>query len=166
MRGTDIEPLLDQMCSEIQARAKLLEIRHFHLIGIHTGGWWLVQALHHRLQYKRPPGMLDISFYRDDFSRIGINPSVRQSDIPWNLDDQHVLLVDDILHTGRTIRAAMNEIFDFGRPASISLAVLVEREGRELPIEAHIVAKHLALKPDQHLKLRGPEPLRLDVTSA
>ena len=83
-----------------------------------------------------PCGSLDISFYRDDFSRIGLNPKVKASQLPEDISDRHILLIDDVLQTGRTIRAAMNEIFDYGRPASIKLCVLLERNGRELPIQA------------------------------
>lgn len=134
------------------------------MIGIHTGGTWLAQQLHPQLEIKTPLGMLDISFYRDDFTRIGINPEVKPSQLPGNIDGRHILLIDDVLHTGRTIRAAMNELFDFGRPASIHLAVLVDRSGRELPIEANVSAIRLDLLPAQHIKLLGPDPLQLKLS--
>lgn len=133
------------------------------MIGIHTGGVWVAQQLHRRLGLDEPLGSLDISFYRDDFTRVGVNPEVKASDLPVNVDNRHVILVDDVLHTGRTIRAALNEIFDYGRPASVLLAVLIERDGRELPIEAQVVGTHLKLSKHQHVKLLGPEPLTLDV---
>ena len=88
-----------------------------------------------------------------------VNPSV----LPFDVDGRHILLVDDVLQTGRTIRAAMNELFDYGRPASISLIVLAERNGRELPIEPTLCAQHFQLEPHQHIKLQGPEPLQLEV---
>ena len=91
-----------------------------------------------------------------------MNPEVKPSELPFSLDDRHIILVDDVLHTGRTIRAAMNELFDYGRPASITLAVLVERSGRELPIEAKVVGLHLELEKNEHVKLDGPDPLRLE----
>ncbi len=91
-------------------------------------------------------GSLDISFYRDDFTRIGMNPQVKPSDLPFSVDARHIILVDDVLYTGRTVRAAMNEIFDYGRPASIMLATLVDRGGRELPIQANVVGQHLELQ--------------------
>jgi pyrimidine operon attenuation protein/uracil phosphoribosyltransferase len=92
-----------------------------------------------------------------------MNPVVKPSELPFSIDDRHLILVDDVLHTGRTIRAAMNELFDYGRPASIALAVLVERDGRELPIQANVVGRHVQLEPQQHIKLAGPEPLKLEI---
>jgi pyrimidine operon attenuation protein/uracil phosphoribosyltransferase len=133
------------------------------MIGIHTGGLWIAQRLHALLQLKQPLGALDISFYRDDFTRIGLHPQVKPSYLPFNVYDRHILLVDDVLHTGRTVRAALNEIFDYGRPASVILAVLVERSGRELPIEAAITGQHMDLATGEHIKLGGPHPLRLSI---
>jgi pyrimidine operon attenuation protein/uracil phosphoribosyltransferase len=133
------------------------------MVGIHTGGVWIARALHSKLGIKEPLGELDISFYRDDFTRIGMNPQVKPSALPFSLDDRNIILVDDVLHTGRTIRAAMNELFDYGRPASIALAALVERSGRELPIEANVVGLQMSLGPNEHVKLCGPEPLALEV---
>jgi len=134
------------------------------MIGIHTGGVWVAQALHQQLGLSEPLGTLDISFYRDDFTRVGINPQVKPSALPLSVDDRHIILVDDVLYTGRTIRAAMNELFDYGRPASIILAVLVERDDRELPIQADAVGQHIALKEGEQIKLQGPEPLTLSIT--
>jgi pyrimidine operon attenuation protein/uracil phosphoribosyltransferase len=131
------------------------------MIGIHTGGVWIAQRLHELLSLKEPLGALDISFYRDDFTRVGVNPQVKPSRLPLNLDDRYIILVDDVLYTGRTIRAALNEIFDYGRPAAILLVVLVERGGRELPIQADVVGVHVELNDRQHIKLQGPEPLSL-----
>jgi pyrimidine operon attenuation protein/uracil phosphoribosyltransferase len=88
---------------------------------------------------------------------------VQPSQLPFSIDGRHIILVDDVLHTGRTIRAAMNELFDYGRPASIRLAVLVERDGRELPIVADVTGVHVKLKPDEHIKLTGPDPLALEI---
>jgi pyrimidine operon attenuation protein/uracil phosphoribosyltransferase len=133
------------------------------MIGIHTGGAWIAQRLHDILGMSEDIGTLDISFYRDDFTRIGLNPQVKASDLPFDVDDRHVILVDDVLHTGRTIRAAMNEIFDYGRPASILLVVLICRDGRELPIQADIIGETVALKPNQEIKLTGPDNLALEI---
>jgi pyrimidine operon attenuation protein/uracil phosphoribosyltransferase len=133
------------------------------MVGIHTGGVWVANALHEKLGVKTPLGVLDISFYRDDFTRIGMNPQVKPSELPFTLDGRDIILVDDVLHTGRTVRAAMNELFDYGRPASIVLATLVERSGRELPIEANVVGLHMELAPNEHVKLSGPEPLSLEL---
>ena len=101
------------------------------------------------------------AFNRDDFSRIGVHPTVTPSQLPFEVEDRHLLLVDDILFSGRTIRAALNEIFDYGRPASVTLAVLVDRSGRELPIEAAVTGTRMTLAGDEHVKLTGPEPLEL-----
>src|SRR3990172_9185369 len=132
------------------------------MIGIHTGGAWVAARLHKKLGLGDALGTLDISFYRDDFTRIGLNPQVKASELPVDVEGRHIILVDDVLHTGRTIRAAMNEIFDYGRPASVTLAVLIAREGRELPIEAQVTGAQMHLKKRQHVKLIG-EPDRLAI---
>lgn len=131
------------------------------MIGIHTGGAWIARRLHAALALTDPLGLLDISFYRDDFSRLGLNPRVRPSQLPLSVDGRHIVLVDDVLYTGRTIRAALNEIFDYGRPASVTLATLIDREGRELPIEPAVAGLRLHLGRHQQVKLSGPEPLAL-----
>jgi pyrimidine operon attenuation protein/uracil phosphoribosyltransferase len=92
-----------------------------------------------------------------------MNPKVKPSNLPPDVEDRHILLIDDVLHTGRTIRAAMNELFDYGRPASITLLCLIERSGRELPLQADIVGQHIELNDDEHIKLSGPEPLTFEV---
>ncbi len=157
----DIAGLVEQMADELQQQLDIDE--RTAMVGIHTGGVWIAEALHRKLGIGAPLGVLDISFYRDDFTRIGMNPQVKPSQLPFTLDDRNIILVDDVLHTGRTIRAAMNELFDYGRPASIVLATLVERSGRELPIEANVVGLHMELGPAEHVKLIGPDPLGLEV---
>ena len=159
----DIPALIDNMAAQL--REQLAIDAETLMVGIHTGGVWIARALHEKLGIQEPLGVLDISFYRDDFTRIGMNPQVKPSQLPFSLEDRHIILVDDVLHTGRTIRAAMNELFDYGRPASITLAVLVERSGRELPIEANVVGLHMSLGPGEHVKLSGPQPLALEVKS-
>lgn len=161
--NTDIDALLDRMTEGLREHLRARRIDDPVMIGIHTGGTWVAQALHARLGLAQPLGELDITFYRDDFSRVGLHPQVKPSSLPVNLDNRHVVLVDDVLYTGRTVRAAMNELFDFGRPASITLAVLVDRSGRELPIEAQVVGAHLQVPPGSQVKLSGPEPLELKV---
>lgn len=133
------------------------------LIGIRTGGVWLARRAAELLNANLSVGELNIAFYRDDFSRIGMHPTVEPSVLNFDVTDKHLLLIDDILFTGRTIRAAMNEIFDYGRPASIGLAVLVDRGGRELPIQADVVGTSLSLGPNEHVKLSGPNPLKLEL---
>jgi len=159
----DIKTIISQMAKELRSTFNEIPIEDTVMIGIHTGGVWIAQHLHSQLDISQPLGQLDISFYRDDFSRIGMNPQVKPSKLTTPIDDAHIILVDDILHTGRTIRAAMNEIFDYGRPASITLAVLGERSGRELPIQADVVGKHMSLASHEHVKLTGPEPLEMEV---
>ncbi len=159
----EIEPILDRMARELQQFLSERGITDPLLVGIHTGGVWVADRLHARLGLQQPLGVLDISFYRDDFTRAGINPQVKPSRLPHSIDDKHIVLVDDVLHTGRTIRAALNELFDYGRPASVTLVVLVERSGRELPIEAAVVGVHMKLSDHEHVKLGGPDPLQLSV---
>ena len=156
----DIGQALTRMAAELRERC--LDRKPL-LIGIHTGGVWVAQRLHQALALDEPLGTLDISFYRDDFTRLGMHPQVKTSDLPVNIEDRHIILVDDVLHTGRTIRAALNEIFDYGRPASVTLAVLIARDGRELPIQADIVGQTLALHKDEHVKLTGPDHLELKI---
>jgi len=160
----EIETLVDEMAESLAALARKAGRNELFVIGIHTGGVWVAERLRQHLRVGAPLGELNIAFYRDDFSRIGIHPEVKPSKLPFTVDDRHLVLVDDVLHTGRTIRAAMNEIFDWGRPASISLAVLVDRGGRELPVQPDVVGKSLSLKDNQHVKLSGPEPLALEIT--
>ncbi|MCG5500124.1 bifunctional pyr operon transcriptional regulator/uracil phosphoribosyltransferase PyrR [Ectothiorhodospira lacustris] len=158
-----VSTLLDRMAEALRRHLSEQHIKDPALVGIHTGGVWVAEQLHRRLGLNEPLGKLDISFYRDDFSRMGMHPQVRPSSLPFAVDERHILLVDDVLFTGRTIRAAMNELFDYGRPASVMLAVLVERDGRELPVQAQVVGRHLKLRADEQVKLRGPDPLRLDI---
>jgi len=156
----------DLLHNMVSALRELLNARHISdpcMIGIHTGGVWIAEALHQALGLSTPLGKLNITFYRDDFTRIGMHPQVTPSSLPFEIDDQHVVLVDDVLHTGRTIRAALNEIFDYGRPASVILATLVDRGGRELPIAADIVGASMELQTGQQIKLTGPDPLQLDL---
>jgi len=160
---TDIAALIDSMAGALRERLRIDE--QTAMVGIHTGGVWIARQLHSLLRIQPPLGALDISFYRDDFTRIGMNPQVKPSDLPFTLDDRNIILVDDVLHSGRTIRAAMNELFDYGRPASIVLVTLVDRSGRELPIEANIAGLHIKLGPGEHVKLSGPDPLTLETKS-
>jgi pyrimidine operon attenuation protein/uracil phosphoribosyltransferase len=133
------------------------------IIGIHTGGAWVADLLNGQLGLSEPSGLLDISFYRDDFTQIGVNPQVRPSKIDFDVDGRNIVLVDDVLETGRTIRAAMNEIFDYGRPASITLVTLIERSGRELPIQPDVIGLSPPLGDGDHIKLEGPDPMSLEI---
>jgi len=123
------------------------------LVGIHTGGVWLAERLHHALGLKLPLGTLDVSFYRDDFNKKGLRRNVKSSDIPFDIDGCDVIIVDDVLFTGRTIRAALNELFDYGRPARIRLAALVDRGGRELPISADFIGTDVTVAAGESIEL-------------
>jgi pyrimidine operon attenuation protein/uracil phosphoribosyltransferase len=136
------------------------------MVGIYTGGVWLAQRLHTDLGLELPLGEIDISYYRDDFHQSGLRADVKPSQIPFDVPDRHILLVDDVLYTGRTVRGAMNEIFDYGRPASISLVVMADRGERELPIAAQYVAANIKVPAGSMLVLErnaaGELSLRLD----
>ena len=127
------------------------------IVGIVTGGAWLAERLHGALRVKTPLGMLDPSFYRDDFGKAGLHHQVPPSQSPFEVEGRQVLLVDDVLFTGRTVRGAMNELFDYGRPARIELAVLVDRGGRELPVAAQFMGASLEVPAGKVLVLdRSP----------
>lgn len=131
------------------------------MLGIKTGGVLVAQRLHNALTLSEDAGELNISFYRDDFSRIGLHPQVGASQIPFSIEGEIIILVDDVLYSGRTIRAAMNEIFDYGRPEKIILATLVERSGRELPISANVIGRSMDLPDNQQVKLRSDMSLEI-----
>ena len=133
------------------------------IIGIETGGYWIAKAIHQSIAPGTKLGHLNITFYRDDFTKIGLHPTVKPSSLPTDIDGKTIILVDDVLHSGRTIRAAMNEIFDYGRPQRIILAILIDRGEREIPIQADIIAETIQLDPGNHIKLDGPEPLQLNI---
>lgn len=145
----DVDPLIAQMAAAIAPTLTPDTV----IVGIHTGGVWVAERLHALLGSALPLGTLDISFYRDDFSRIGLHPQVKPSNLPFDLEGRDILLVDDVLHSGRTVRAAMNELFDYGRPASIRLAVLVDRGGRELPIRPDFAGLTLTVPDHQNINL-------------
>jgi len=134
------------------------------LVGVHTGGVWLAERLKRDLGIADPVGILDVSFYRDDFDQAGLKPAVRPSQIAFDVAGSHILLVDDVLNSGRTVRAAMNEIFDYGRPAKVDLAVLIDRGGRELPVAASIVGATIELPPDVAVVLVRDDDGRLHLT--
>ena len=131
------------------------------MIGIRTGGVWIAEQMHQRLNINEPLGLLDISFYRDDFSQIGVNPNVKPSQLPPQIEGRDIILIDDVFYTGRTIRAALNEIFDYGRPNQVVLAVLVERDGRQIPLCPDCIGASITLNAGQRIKLTGPEQLAI-----
>src|SRR5207253_1148134 len=127
-------------------------------VGIYSGGAWIAERLVQAIPGDHPLGYIDVSFYRDDFSRKGLKPKVKRTQLPFEVEGATIILVDDVLYTGRSVRAAVNELFDFGRPARVELAVLVDRGGRELPIEATYVGTRLAVARDLTIALsRAPD---------
>ncbi len=134
-----------QMASSIAVDAKL--------VGVFSGGAWLADRLKAELDGEHEVGYIDVSFYRDDLSTSGLKSNVRSTQISFSVEGAHIVIVDDVLFTGRSIRAAVNTLFDFGRPASVQLAVLVDRGGRELPIAADYVGIPLIVATDLMLAL-------------
>jgi pyrimidine operon attenuation protein/uracil phosphoribosyltransferase len=157
MQLPDAEKLVQSMAQQLEPYLNA----NSALVGIHTGGVWLAEKIHALLGRKLPMGTLDVSFYRDDFSQSGLHAEVAPSDIPFDVTGRDIILVDDVLYTGRSVRAAMNELFDYGRPASIMLAVLVDRGGRELPIASQVTGAVLSLAPDQNIQLNRDQQGRL-----
>jgi len=127
------------------------------LVGIHSGGAWVARRLSELLGLTSEVGLIDVSFYRDDFGEKGLHPQVKPTSIPFDVEGRPIILVDDVLYTGRTTRAAINELFDYGRPASIKLAVLADRGGRELPIRAEFCAWTAELNDSEELVLEPAE---------
>ncbi|OIN47537.1 bifunctional pyr operon transcriptional regulator/uracil phosphoribosyltransferase [Pseudomonas azotoformans] len=155
--------LISQMATSLTAHLQHRNISEPRFIGIRTGGVWVAQALLEALGNDSPLGTLDVSFYRDDFSQNGLHPQVRPSALPFEIEGQHLVLIDDVLMSGRTIRAAMNELFDYGRPASVTLVCLLDLDAGELPISPDVVGATLSLEAHQRVKLLGPTPLALEL---
>lgn len=155
MKDLDAEALYQTLAEQIRPQVSPATA----LVGIYTGGLWLAERLHRELGIAQPLGAIDVSFYRDDYASKGLHAKPQKTDIPFNVDGAHVILVDDVLFTGRTTRAAVNELFDFGRPAMVELAVLVDRGSRELPVAARYCAHTLPmpLAREQNLDLRRDE---------
>jgi pyrimidine operon attenuation protein/uracil phosphoribosyltransferase len=123
------------------------------LVGITSGGAWLAQRLHQDLGLEGQAGVISSAMHRDDFAQRGLSGGSAQTELPFDVDGAHIVLLDDVLYTGRTIRAVLNELFDYGRPASVKLAVLVDRGGRELPVQADFAAARVTLPEAQSLEL-------------
>ncbi len=145
----DAEALLTQLAAAMRPQVGPDTV----LVGIHTGGVWVAERLRPLLNLSQPVGSIDVSFYRDDYSQRGLSANTKTSQIHFDVEGAHIVIVDDVLYTGRTIRAAINEIFDYGRPAKVELAVLVDRGGRELPVCASYCPQQVSLPPSQTLAL-------------
>jgi pyrimidine operon attenuation protein/uracil phosphoribosyltransferase len=156
----DAEPMIALLAEEIGALPADTAI-----VGIHTGGAWVAARLHKLLGGIHPLGTLAVTLHRDDFASRGLHPTKKSTDIDFTIDGRHILLIDDVIYTGRSLRAALNEIFDFGRPASVKLACLVDRGGRELPFRPDYAAMTMELARDQELELTETAngALRFDV---
>jgi len=169
MAAQDIERALDRIALQILERN--LQTEEIVIVGIHTGGVFLAERLQRIIEKREnmrlPSGSLDITLYRDDWSRVAQNPIVKKTDISFEVEGKILILVDDVIYTGRTIRAALDAIMDFGRPSSIQLAVMIDRGGRELPIQPDYFGMEIKVKPNQHVhvllhELGGNDEVVLD----
>jgi pyrimidine operon attenuation protein / uracil phosphoribosyltransferase len=147
-----------------QVKTGLAQAENVAIVGIYSGGAWIAERLAKELQLQERLGFIDVSFYRDDYAEKGLRAEVRPSQIPFDVDNATILLVDDVLYTGRTTRAAINELFDYGRPARIMLAARIDRGERELPIAADFVADKVSLTKPQQLILKKSEDGRFTLT--
>lgn len=138
---------------ELLAGVRSLRTADTRLVGITSGGAWLATRLHKDLGLPGAAGVISSAMHRDDFAKRGLSGSGQQTQLDFDVNDAHIILLDDVLYTGRTIRAVLNELFDYGRPASVKLAVLVDRGGRELPVSADYAAARVALPASQQLAL-------------
>ncbi len=161
----DIPALLDTLEQQLRQQIQARKLQNPLMIGIHSGGVWIAEQMHKRLAIQEPLGVLDISFYRDDFSQIGMHPKIKRSHLPAHVEGRDIILIDDVFYTGRTIRAALNEIFDYGRPNQVLLAVLIERDGRQIPLRPDCSGSNIHMQPGQRIKLTGPEPLSIHIQS-
>ncbi len=153
----DAEDLLPPLVAELRARVTPATA----MIGLYTGGAWLAERLHALLGLSEPLGLMDIAFYRDDYHKQGLKHDPKRTRIPFDVEGKDLLLVDDVLYTGRTVRAAMNELFDYGRPRSITLAVLADRGGRQLPICAQHCGARVEVPAGMRLRLKRADDGRL-----
>ena len=143
----------EALYTELLAGVRRLLKPDGRLVGIWSGGAWLAERLQKDLGFDGAPGVISSALHRDDFSQRGLSAGADHTKLPFEIEGRHIVLVDDVLHTGRTIRAAVNELYDFGRPASVALAVLVDRGGRELPVAAQCAPATIELPATQRLSL-------------
>ena len=146
-------PEAEKLCAQLVAELKPHIGPKTAMVGLYTGGAWLAERLHQDLALKTPLGLMDIAFYRDDYSARGLKRDPKRTKIPFDVNGAQLLLVDDVLFSGRTVRAAVNELFDYGRPASISLVVLADRGGRQLPICAQYCGAKVDVPGGMRLRL-------------
>ena len=160
----DAEALLPKLAAELRAAVTPATA----MIGLYTGGAWLAERLYAMLELKDPLGLMDIAFYRDDYHQEGLKHDPKRTRIPFDVGGRDLLLVDDVLYTGRTVRAAMNELLDYGRPRSISLVILADRGGRQLPICAQYCGARVQVPEGMRLRLKRAADgvLRLELERA
>jgi pyrimidine operon attenuation protein/uracil phosphoribosyltransferase len=158
----DAEALYKQLAERV--KTGLAQASNVALVGIYSGGAWIAERLAAELKLDGRLGYIDVSFYRDDYAEKGLPAEVKSTQIPFEVEDATIVLVDDVLYTGRTTRAAINELFDYGRPAKIMLAALIDRGGRELPIAADFVADTIDLPRNQRLVLQRADDGRFSLT--
>jgi len=159
MKLPEAEKLCEQLAAELRPRIGPKSA----MVGLYTGGAWLAERLHKLLDMKSPLGLMDIAFYRDDYAARGLKHDPKRTKIPFDVNGSELLLVDDVLYSGRTVRAAMNELFDYGRPASISLVVLADRGGRQLPICPQYCGAKLDVPAGMRLRLKRDDAGRLEL---
>jgi pyrimidine operon attenuation protein/uracil phosphoribosyltransferase len=147
-------PDAEKLCAQLVAELRPRLGPKAAMVGLYTGGAWLAERLHKDLALKAPLGLMDIAFYRDDYAARGLKHDPKRTKIPFDVNGAELLLIDDVLYSGRTVRAAMNELFDYGRPASISLVVLADRGGRQLPICAQYCGTKVDVPAGQRLRLK------------
>jgi len=154
-------PEAEKLCQELVRELKPHVGAKTAMVGLYTGGVWLAERLHKELGIQSPLGLMDIAFYRDDYAARGLKHDPKRTKIPFDVNGAELLLVDDVLYSGRTVRAAMNELFDYGRPASIALVVLADRGGRQLPICAQHVGAKVDVPKGMRLTLKRDDAGRL-----
>ena len=161
-------PEAEKLCEQLAAELKPHVGPKSAMVGLYTGGVWLAERLHKLLGMKTPLGLMDIAFYRDDYAARGLHHDPKRTKIPFDVNGAELLLVDDVLYSGRTVRAAMNELFDYGRPASIRLVVLADRGGRQLPICAQHCGAKVEVPDGMRLRLKrvADGALRLELENA
>ena len=156
-------PEAEKLCEQLVAELKPRIGPKSAMVGLYTGGAWLAERLHQLLDMQSPLGLMDIAFYRDDYAARGLKHDPKRTKIPFDVNGAELLLVDDVLYSGRTVRAAMNELFDYGRPASISLVVLADRGGRQLPICPQYCGVRPEVSAGMRLRLKRGDDGRLEL---
>lgn len=146
----------EALYGELLRGVRSLRTMDTRLVGITSGGAWLVERLQKDLGLDGAPGVISSAMHRDDFAQRGLSSSA-QTSLPFDVNGADILLLDDVLYTGRTVRAVLNELYDYGRPARVRLAVLVDRGGRELPVQADFAAARIVLPASQSLALAHTE---------